>query len=112
MVARINSSRDASRILRYNERKVEHHAAELIHAVNFFSDPEQLSYPEKLERFRFLNDQRPDVKVNMLHISLNFQPGERPEKDRLTAIADQYMEGIGFARQPYLVYRHDDIDRA
>jgi Relaxase/Mobilisation nuclease domain len=112
MVAKINSSRDAGTIIRYNERKVSEHKAELIHAAHFFNEPGQLSYADKLQRFRFLNEERPQVKVNMLHISLNFRPGEALPNDQLIAIANQYMEGIGFSRQPYLVYRHDDIDRA
>lgn len=111
MVARINSSREAGRIIRYNERKVEREAAELIHAANFFAEPDALTYPEKLRRFQFLNEQRPDVKLNMLHISLNFQPREQLENSRMASIADRYMAGIGLADQPYLVYRHNDLDR-
>jgi hypothetical protein len=111
MVAKINSSRDAGTIIRYNERKVSEHKAELIHAAHFYNEPGQLSYADKLQRFRFLNEERPQVKVNMLHISLNFRREETLPNDQLIAIANQYMQGIGFGRQPYLVYRHDDIER-
>src|SRR5690606_24041249 len=40
--------------------------------------------------------------------SLNFDPSERLSDDKMKAIADTYMEKIGFGKQPYLVYRHED----
>lgn len=49
-----------------------------------------------------------NVKCNTLHISLNFDPSEKHSKEKLIAIADTYMEKIGFGKQPYLVYQHHD----
>lgn len=43
-----------------------------------------------------------------MHISLNFDPTENHSKEKLIAIADTYMEKIGFGKQPYLVYQHHD----
>ena len=108
MVTRMNTSSDAGRILLYNENKVTQNKARLIHAENFLQDKGRLSYNEKLHRFQQLNELNPRSIVNMLHISINFQPGENIADDRLIAIADRYMQGIGLNGQPYLVYRHDD----
>jgi len=46
--------------------------------------------------------------VNTVHISLNFAPGEDFETKKLQTIAKEYMSGIDFENQPYLVYRHND----
>lgn len=48
------------------------------------------------------------TKVNSIHISLNFAPNEKLEKEQLTRISTEYMKGIGFENQPYLVYQHHD----
>jgi hypothetical protein len=97
-------------MLEYNEKKVEQEVAELIHANGFIQDINRLAYEEKMARFEQLNALNHRTEVNMLHISLNFDPDERLNKELLTRIADRYMEGIGFDRQPYLVYEHRDAD--
>jgi hypothetical protein len=108
MVARIAHSSKMSSVLNYNEKKVSQNAAELIHASGFLKDPDRMNFYDKAERFQRLNDLNPRTNVNMLHISLNFDPSEQLSKDQLKAIADRYMEGIGFKDQPYLVYQHKD----
>lgn len=83
-------------------------AAELIHAKGFLQDPARLSWEEKFDRFRRLTELNSRSTVNMLHVSLNFDPSEFLTKTQLSAIADRYMEGLGMAAQPYLVYQHRD----
>tara|TARA_R110002020_G_scaffold27610_2_gene89077 strand:- start:728 stop:1906 length:1179 start_codon:yes stop_codon:yes gene_type:complete len=48
------------------------------------------------------------TSVNAVHISLNFAPGEDFEKEKLQEITKEYIRGIGFESQPYLVYKHTD----
>jgi hypothetical protein len=48
------------------------------------------------------------VTANSVHISLNFDPAEKLDKELLRAISQSYMEQIGFGDQPYLVYQHHD----
>jgi hypothetical protein len=110
MVARIRQSSNLGRMLEYNEKKVTQQVAELIHASGFIQDTNRLTYEEKIARFEQLNTLNHRTEVNMLHISLNFDPDEQLNKELLTGIADRYMEGIGFDRQPYLVYEHRDAD--
>jgi hypothetical protein len=43
-----------------------------------------------------------------LHITLNFDPSDKLSNGQMKQIATLYMKGIGFERQPYLVYRHHD----
>ena len=47
----------------------------------------------------------------VVHISLNPDPEDRLSDDELTDIAAEYMEGMGWGCQPYVVYKHTDIDR-
>lgn len=109
MVVKITSPHSLQRALNYNEKKVQKGQAECIHAGNYLLNPEQLSFHQKMERMAEQNalNQRTQ-KTNTLHISLNFDPSEKHSNEKLVAIAQAYMEKIGFGDQPYLVYRHDD----
>jgi hypothetical protein len=47
----------------------------------------------------------------VVHISLNPDPKDNLSDERYAQLAQEYMEKMGFANQPYIVYRHEDIDR-
>lgn len=109
MVTKITSPHSIKRALNYNEKKVQKGDAECIHAKNFLKDTDKMNFHQKLKRFDdliALNDRA--KKSNTLHISLNFDPSEKLDKEKLIAIADEYMSKIGFGAQPYLVYQHND----
>jgi len=108
MVAVIKSSASIQNVLQYNENKLKQNVAELIHSMNYGKDTEQLGFTDKirtLEKLLTLNER---TKLNAVHISLNFDPSEKLDKETLCRIADTYMQRIGFAGQPYLVYQHHD----
>ena len=47
----------------------------------------------------------------VVHISLNPHPDDKLTDTDMENIAREYMEKIGFGGQPYMVYKHEDIDR-
>jgi len=108
MVAVIKTSSSIRGVLNYNENKVEIGKAECISAVNYPLELEKLSFTSKLNRFLKLAELNTNAKRNTVHISLNFDPSENHSKEKMVEIADTYMEKLGFGRQPYLVYQHDD----
>ncbi len=108
MVARINKGHSLSRSLNYNELKLKQEKAELILAENYAKDMELLTFYDKLYRLTHKAELNERVKANSVHLSLNFDPKESLNKEKLREIAQSYMEKIGFGRQPYLVYRHLD----
>jgi len=110
MVARINTRKSIQKVLNYNEAKVANRVGELLLASGFGTDIDGLRFSQKIYRFEQLNDRNNHVKTKALHISLNFPPEEDLSSDKLQQIAVDYMERIGFGRQPYLVYRHFDAD--
>lgn len=108
MRARIRTCVGMHNIFYYNEKKVADREAECIYAGNFLQDPEQLTRHDKKQRFEeqlLLNQQ---TRRSAVSVVLEFAPGEKLEKDDLIDIARDIMQGIGYERQPYLVYRHDD----
>jgi hypothetical protein len=108
MVVRINSSKNILRALNYNEQKVKKGGAECLLAHHFLKDKKDLKFYEKLRHFQSYQDLNERTKTNTLHVSLNFDPSEKPSSETLVEIAKNYMEGIGFGKQPYLVYQHFD----
>jgi len=108
MVARIKRTQSLSRSLNYNEKKVQTGAAECIHAANYPKDLEALNFYDKLHRLEHQAALNERVKANSVHISLNFHESDQFNKEKLCAIAETYMQGIGFENQPYLVYQHHD----
>lgn len=108
MVAVIKTGHSIHRIVNYNENKVKEGVAECISAANYPKDADKLSLKNKLNRLLHQAALNTNVSRNSVHVSLNFDPSENHSKEKLEAIANTYMERIGFGNQPYLVYQHHD----
>lgn len=108
MVAKIKSGKSLIGALNYNENKVRAGKATLIAARGYMKNHEALSFYDKLFRLTDLAERNIRTKTNTVHLSLNFDVSEHLEKERLVAIADDYMKRIGFEFQPYLIYKHID----
>jgi hypothetical protein len=108
MVAKISTGKSIRGMLHYNENKITEGEAALIMASGFAGEIDGMNFNQKLNRFYHLQELKPDVKTNAVHISLNFHSSEQLKDGVLQDIASSYMEQIGFDDQPFLVYRHDD----
>lgn len=108
MVAKITTPRTILHVLNYNEKKVQKGVAECIYAGNFLLDVKSLNFYQKLETFIHRTELNQRAKTNLLHISLNFHPSEKLSKEKLISISSLYIEKIGFADQPFLIYQHND----
>jgi len=108
MVAKIKSGKSLIGALNYNEKKVKQGKAELIHVRGYPKDITDLNFYDKLFRLTDLADSNQRVQTNTVHISLNFPNGESLSDETLRNIVQDYMQGIGFEMQPWLVYRHSD----
>lgn len=108
MVARIVPGKSLKTAFFYNENKVKELQARLLSIENY---PFQTEDSTPASRLKMLQKQAaisPKVKVNSVHISLNFDPSEDIHKAQYIEIARTYMDRIGFGNQPYLVYQHHD----
>ncbi|HWZ15473.1 MAG TPA: relaxase/mobilization nuclease domain-containing protein [Mucilaginibacter sp.] len=108
MVAKIKSGKSLTGALNYNENKMKQNKASLIEAMGYYKDTPDLNFYDKLLRLTDLAGRNERTKTNTVHISLNFANGENLPDETLRAIVKDYMKGIGFGSQPYLVYRHTD----
>lgn len=110
MVARILTGKSIRGLINYNESKVTLGTATPILANRFGLDIEQLKLRHKVARFEHLTKLNSRVKTNAVHIMLNFDPAEILPTEKLQMIAVDYMKGIGFDEQPFLVYQHEDAN--
>jgi hypothetical protein len=108
MVAKIKSGKSLIGALNYNENKVKQGKAKLIGIAGYPKEMKDLNFHDKLRRLTDLAEGNQCAKTNAVHISLNFPNGEILPSATLLAITQDYMTGIGFENQPYLVYRHSD----
>lgn len=108
MVAVIKVGSSINRTFHYNENKVKEGCAELLMVGNYPAGTMDLNASQRLNMLLRTAESNPNVKANSVHISLNFAVGETLDNDKLRDIAREYMDAIGFGKQPYLVYRHDD----
>jgi hypothetical protein len=100
-------SRSIARSLTYNEQKVTLRQAECLITGNFLKDLSHLSLDDKLRCFKRRMELNERVTTSQ-HITLNFDPLDKLSNDQMKKIAKLYMKEIGFERQPYIVYRHND----
>ena len=109
MVAVIKTGHSLRRILNYNENKITQGKAECIGQGNYPMETAQMNFTIRYNRLARQAELNPNVTRNSVHISLNFDISEKDiGKEKLMGIAAEYMERIGFGKQPYLVYQHHD----
>jgi hypothetical protein len=93
--------------LNYNLKKMnspdKKERAELL-ATNFISLEKEMIKKE-VDLVVSLN---PALKRNTYHTSLNFASGKKVSNERMLAIAQEYMERMGFDNNPYFIFRHHD----
>jgi hypothetical protein len=108
MFARVESAETMRTPLLYNTQKVKHNEALFIDAHNFLQDKDELTLRSALKIFGRLTElnERPEKKA--AHFSLNFADSDHLDDRQLIRIADEFMHGIDFGDQPWLLYKHID----
>lgn len=63
------------------------------------------------ENFREFMPMMGRTKKPVLHISLNPHPDDKLTDQDFEILAREYLEKLGFGEQPFIIYKHEDIDR-
>ncbi len=96
----------------YNFKKVQHNEAAVL-CVNEL----RKGFDGTFQMDKVLADMQKAIpeqcrtKKTVFHCSLNPHPDEKLSDERLTQIAKEYMEALGYGNQPYIVFKHNDIAR-
>ena len=112
MIAKISSTENLGGALGYNFKKVEKGEANILLAAELYQDREgRYTMEEVLADMEALIPKKCRTKKTVFHCSLNPHPDEKLSDERLTQIAKEYMEALGYGNQPYIVFKHNDIAR-
>lgn len=114
MVGRITKGRTIRGALEYNVRKVATGEAAVLFGNKVIGNcgpSAAFDMRRALQSFQPYLDTDHAVADVVFHASLNPDPRDTLTDEQLAAIAQEYMERMGFAEQPYYVFRHRDIDR-
>jgi hypothetical protein len=108
MLAIVKSAASMRGPLLYNEHKVEQKQAIFLDAHNFLLDKQELTIKKEMETFQSLTRLNERSKQKVIHISLNFAESDHLDERQLIRVADDFMRGIDFGDQPWLLYQHVD----
>ena len=112
MIAKISSTENLGGALGYNFKKVEKGEASILLAAELYqSKEERYTMEDVLADMEALIPKNCRTKKTVFHCSLNPHPDEKLSDERLTQIAKEYMEALGYGNQPYIVFKHNDIPR-
>lgn len=129
MIARITSGNFIKGAVAYNETKVAEGEASAIDMRNF--DGDVADSAEAVAKMMMQctkatsnNNSKVVIKKPVFSCSLNLnqidldrlkalreERGEEAENDFYRDLAARYMKGMGYGSQPYIVYKHEDIER-
>lgn len=112
MVAKITHGSDLWGIVTYNQQKVDEGQASVIYSQDILFSPD-LTYNTRgiVMSFDIQMVANNRTKKPAIHISLNPDPKDEIDDSKARAIAKKYMEDMGYGKQPYMLYRHNDIER-
>ena len=112
MIAKISATENLGGALGYNFKKVEKGEASILHAAELYQNKEgRYTMEDVLVDMEALIPKKCRTKKMVFHCSLNPHPDEKLSDETLMQIAKEYMEALGYGKQPYIVFKHNDIAR-
>ena len=112
MIAKISATENLGGALGYNFKKMEKGEANILLAAELYQSKEgRYTMEDVLADMEALIPKNCRTKKTVFHCSLNPHPDEKLSDERLTQIAKEYMEALGYGNQPYIVFKHNDIAR-
>ena len=112
MIAKISSSANLAGALGYNFKKVDTGGASVLLTEGLYETTgAAYTLLEVLSDMQALIPSKCRTKNLVFHCSLNPHPKEKLTDENLIRIAREYMQVLGYGSQPYIVFKHHDIER-
>ena len=114
MVANIRSGSSPGGALYYNKEKVDRDEAEILYwqkMLEPFDKHGRMDVDASMESVRPYLEANCRTTNTVFHVSLNPSPEDKLTDEQLREIANEYMQKMGYGNQPYIVFKHKDIDR-
>ena len=112
MIAKIGRSSNFYGALAYNNLKVEKESGQILFANKIIETPSgHYSVAQLSQSFTPYLIANRNTEKHTLHISLNPDPKDNVSDEKFRELAEQYMREMGYGEQPFVVFKHTDIDR-
>lgn len=112
MVAKISIGNSLYGSLIYNGEKINKEKGRLLDTNKIYNDGSgTVDIHRAYEDFMRWIPTSSRTERPMMHISLNPHPDDVLSDTDFTRLAHDYMQMMGFAEMPYMIYKHTDIDR-
>lgn len=113
MIAKIGRSESLYGALAYNQLKVEHENGQILFANKMIETTSgHYSVAQLAQSFAPYLIANRNTEKHTLHISLNPDPNDKVSDDKFREMAELYMREMGYGEQPFVVFKHTDIDRS
>ncbi|MCT4317826.1 conjugal transfer protein MobB [Elizabethkingia anophelis] len=113
MIAKIGRSTNLYGALAYNNLKVEKENGQILFANKIIETANgQYSVAQLVQSFAPYLLANLNTEKHSLHISLNPDPKDIVSDDKFREMAEHYMWEMGYGEQPFVVFKHTDIDRS
>lgn len=113
MIAKIGRSENLYGALAYNQLKVENENGKILFSNKMIETANgHYSVAQLAQSFAPYLIANRNTEKHTLHISLNPDPKDKVSDDRYREMTEQYMKEMGYGEQPFVVFKHTDIDRS
>ncbi|MCL1650588.1 relaxase/mobilization nuclease domain-containing protein [Elizabethkingia anophelis] len=113
MIAKIGRSENLYGALAYNNLKVENENGQILFTNKIIETPSgNYSVSQLTQSFEPYLIANRNTQYHTLHISLNPDPKDKVSDDKYREMAQEYMREMGYGEQPFVVFKHTDIDRS
>lgn len=113
MIAKIGRSGNLYGALAYNQLKVENENGQILFANKMIETANgHYSASQLAQSFVPYLIANRNTEKHTLHISLNPDPKDKVSDDKFREMAEEYMREMGYGEQPFVVFKHTDIDRS
>ncbi|MEG0916011.1 MAG: conjugal transfer protein MobB [Myroides sp.] len=112
MIAKIGKGSNMYGAIFYNQHKVDNENGAVL-LLNKIPDTVDGRYSVAYFNKCFEPYMSANIKTEktVRHISLNPDPADKVSDEQFAEIAQEYMERMGYGNQPFIVFKHTDIDR-
>ena len=112
MVAKISIGSSLYGALAYNGEKINKAEGRVLGANKIILPADgQIDIARMVENFNLFMPKMGRTKKPVLHISLNPHPDDKLTEQQYEILAREYLDKLGFGEQPFIIYKHMDIDR-
>ncbi len=113
MIAKIGRSGNLYGALAYNQLKVENENGQILFTNKMIETANgHYSVSQLAQSFAPYLIANRNTEKHTLHISLNPDPRDEVSDDKFREMAEEYMREMGYGEQPFVIFKHTDIDRS